>query len=225
MPVIYLVRHGQASFGAEDYDNLSELGVKQSAVLGESLKASKVLPTGVVCGRMRRHAQTAEACLEAMGLPPFWQEEPGLDEFDHTTVIAQHRPELLDREATAAWLAKQDNPRRAFQKVFEEALAQWMRGEGEYTESWAEFRARVVGSMEHLAESLGSGDSVLAFTSGGPISVAVQSLMGLADEQLPHFNRMLVNASVTRVAVSGSGLRVASVNEHLFLPQELTTYR
>ena len=26
MPVIYLIRHGQASFGKEDYDQLSEMG-------------------------------------------------------------------------------------------------------------------------------------------------------------------------------------------------------
>jgi broad specificity phosphatase PhoE len=32
---LYLVRHGQASFGAADYDQLSELGQRQSVRLGE----------------------------------------------------------------------------------------------------------------------------------------------------------------------------------------------
>ena len=35
MGTLYLVRHGQASFGAADYDNLSELGHRQAVRLGE----------------------------------------------------------------------------------------------------------------------------------------------------------------------------------------------
>ena len=33
MSEIYFVRHGQASFGSEDYDRLSPLGVRQAQVL------------------------------------------------------------------------------------------------------------------------------------------------------------------------------------------------
>ena len=32
-----LIRHGQASFGEKDYDNLSDLGRKQGHLLGEYL--------------------------------------------------------------------------------------------------------------------------------------------------------------------------------------------
>jgi broad specificity phosphatase PhoE len=38
MGTLYLVRHGQASFGADDYDQLSELGRRQSVRLGEYLR-------------------------------------------------------------------------------------------------------------------------------------------------------------------------------------------
>ena len=34
---LYLIRHGQASFGADDYDVLSPVGVRQSQALGEHL--------------------------------------------------------------------------------------------------------------------------------------------------------------------------------------------
>jgi len=33
MPVVYLIRHGQASFGAQDYDVLSATGHRQAEVL------------------------------------------------------------------------------------------------------------------------------------------------------------------------------------------------
>jgi broad specificity phosphatase PhoE len=38
MGTLYLVRHGQASFGADDYDQLSALGRRQSVRLGEYLR-------------------------------------------------------------------------------------------------------------------------------------------------------------------------------------------
>ena len=37
MSAIHLIRHGQASFGADDYDLLSALGERQARLLGESL--------------------------------------------------------------------------------------------------------------------------------------------------------------------------------------------
>ena len=43
MTSIYLVRHGQASFGKKDYDNLSGIGEKQSFLLGEHFKKLKLI--------------------------------------------------------------------------------------------------------------------------------------------------------------------------------------
>ncbi len=42
---ILLVRHGQASWGADDYDQLSPLGDEQSRVLGAALAARGITPT------------------------------------------------------------------------------------------------------------------------------------------------------------------------------------
>ena len=35
MSVLYLVRHGQASFGRENYDRLSKRGVEQARIVGD----------------------------------------------------------------------------------------------------------------------------------------------------------------------------------------------
>lgn len=225
MPAIYLVRHGQASFGAADYDQLSPLGERQGEALGRALDAAGVRPAAVVCGRMKRHTQTAEACLKAMNHSPAWQEEPGLDEYDHMEIIRVHRPELASHGDLAAHLAAQSEPRRAFEALFEAAMAQWLRGDGEYGESWVEFRERVREAVHRLAGALQSGEHLLVFSSGGPISVMAQAMLGFEDHQWPAFSRTLVNASITRLVGRPDNLRLASLNEHIHLDTELLTYR
>src|SRR5690349_16161298 len=134
MGVVILVRHGQASFGADDYDVLSETGWEQGRLLGEWLRKRDVLPTAVVRGSMRRHRETCEAAG--------WDEpvvDPGWDEFDHLGVVARY-PDAPSGDL--------DN--REFQRVFELATARWTAGEhdSEYDEPWSTFRARVTDSLE-----------------------------------------------------------------------------
>ena len=65
MGTLYLVRHGQASFGAEDYDHLSELGRRQSVRLGEYFAERGIHFDGLIAGTLRRHKQTLEgSCKE-----------------------------------------------------------------------------------------------------------------------------------------------------------------
>ncbi len=225
MPAIYLVRHGQASFGAENYDQLSRLGYRQGELLGENLARLRMVPASVVCGSMQRHGQTAEACLQAMKHPPYWQEERGLDEFDHMDIIRSHDPRLTDHKSLAEHLRRQDEPRAAFEELFQAAIAQWIRGEGDYRESWPGFRNRVQDAIQRLAGALSSGETLLVFSSGGPVAVAAQSLLGFPDEDWPAFSRGLVNAGVTRLVGRPGNLRLASLNEHLHLAHEVVSYR
>ena len=63
MSLLLLVRHGQASWGAHDYDRLSSVGTQQSRVLGAALAARGVRPDLVLRGSMTRHRETAEAAV------------------------------------------------------------------------------------------------------------------------------------------------------------------
>jgi broad specificity phosphatase PhoE len=47
---LYLVRHGQASLGAADYDQLSPLGQQQSLRLGEHWQAQGLRFDAVITG-------------------------------------------------------------------------------------------------------------------------------------------------------------------------------
>mgnify|MGYP003610115975 FL=1 len=63
MTTIYLVRHGQASFGAESYDKLSTTGEQQATVLGQYFQKILKEQPYVVAGGMQRHRQTADFSL------------------------------------------------------------------------------------------------------------------------------------------------------------------
>ena len=150
-----MVRHGQASFGAADYDQLSPTGVEQSRLLGAWFAGSGLRFGAVVTGSLKRHRQTAEACLGALpGAPAEWRTDPGFDEYDHEEVIVRLRPDFADPAAARAALEREANPRRAFQQIFSQAMARWMDGahDAEYRESWPAFRARCVGALRRVTD-------------------------------------------------------------------------
>ncbi|MDB4974081.1 MAG: phosphoglycerate mutase [Myxococcaceae bacterium] len=241
MGAIYLVRHGQASFAAADYDDLSTLGREQGRVLGAALHARHVQPDIVVCGGMRRHQQTATECLATLGsarapeqaLGPdvdAWEVDRGWDEYDHNEVLGGLDPRYRQQSAVAADMVGTHDPRRAFQQIFERAMARWVDGayHHEYQESWPAFCQRVDGALERLKTRLGKSQTAVVFTSGGAISVVCRMLLGLADQRTLLLSASLANASVTKLIVGGRGLTLSTLNEHAHFEsadKRLITYR
>jgi broad specificity phosphatase PhoE len=224
MSVVLLVRHGQASWGAADYDVLSETGEQQARVLGAALADRGLRPAVVVRGAMKRHRQTAEQMVEAAG----WDtcevvEDAGWNEFDHQQMLALH-PHDLDDGA--------DMTREQFQRWFEAATLRWTSGDHaeEYDESFATFGARVADALDRAVEGLGPSDVAVVSTSGGPVSWAVASLLGdgagPATDLWLRLNPVVVNSSVTKVVVGRRGTTLVSFNDHSHLEQPgLVTYR
>jgi broad specificity phosphatase PhoE len=230
MGAIYLIRHGQASFAAADYDDLSPVGNEQGGVLGAALKQRQVEPDITLCGGMRRHAQTASHCLDAMGRAPTWELDRGWDEYDHNDMLAGLDPRYREQTAVAADMLGHADPRRAFQLIFERAMARWVGGEfhGEYRESWPTFCARVEDSLARLVARMGKSQTALVFTSGGAISVVLRKLLGLEDTRTMVLSATLANASVTKLIVGGRGITLSTVNEHAHFEgahKRLITYR
>ena len=106
MPVIYLIRHGQASFGKEDYDQLSDVGWEQSRILGRALQNQDLGVPRSICGTMRRHVETAEATLGELGLAKEWHTDTGFNEYNHSELLAVDWPLATDRAALTQWLAQ-----------------------------------------------------------------------------------------------------------------------
>lgn len=229
MATIYLIRHGQASFGQENYDQLSPTGWEQGRILGRWL-AGKVTPGAVVGGALERHRETAEAVATGYGSTlPDMQVLAGLNEFDHTEVLTRFRPEWAERAVMARDLAAFPKPAKAFQDAFVQAVARWAGGQHDhdYGETWPAFKARVLAALDELVE-FADGTDVLVATSGGPISVIVQSLLGLDDERALKLNEVIANTSVSRVLYSGSRRSLSVFNNFAHLEAEdpaLVTFR
>ena len=218
MGLVLLVRHGQASFGAEDYDVLSETGWAQGRLLGSWLAERDVTPTAVIHGGMRRQRDTALAMAEGAG----WADlssvvDLGWDEFDHVGMVAAYPDLPPDVDLT---------DHRAFQRLFEEVTAHWTAGEpGDFSETYADFEARVVAALDRATGSAGPGGTVVVVSSGGPIAVACGALVDPEARLWQRFNTVIVNSSVSRVVVGSTGARLLTFNEHPHLEGDHLTYR
>lgn len=215
MGIILLVRHGQASFGTEDYDRLSPLGVEQSRALGAALAQQKVSPRLLVTGRMRRHVQTASAIVEGAGWAQALSVDPAWDEFD----VMSFLQDGLD--------GKKPSDSRAFQGDLEAAMRDWADNPAGHVrgETFASFTARVGAGLQRLAGRPDSSGLVIVSTSAGAIGWAVTSLLGGGVEQWIRLNRVCINASVTKIVVGRSGMSLVSFNEHGHLSGDDVSYR
>ncbi|MDN5873208.1 MAG: histidine phosphatase family protein [Sinobacteraceae bacterium] len=221
MSAIWLIRHGQASFHADDYDDLSPLGERQARMLGASLKQRGVQPTGVYCGAMRRHQQTAAACLAELGIEPKWIVDAGWNEYDHNDVLQQYDARYSSQRVLAAEMATHHAPQATFVKVFSAAVSRWTEGrnDADYRESWLAFNRRVVAALERVKRQLNPHQAVLVFTSGGVISAVCRELLGLDDAHAWALNLRIANASTTKLLQGQQGLYLSCLNDHAHLEQ------
>lgn len=206
MTSLVLVRHGQASALADDYDQLSSTGAEQGRALGRHLGAFvREEAAELLVGPRRRHAQTLAAMREAapeIGEAVLYE---ALDEHHGVQLVKLLTPHYAERdhpfgEAIRAVMQGGEHAHRAVGRMYQVALTAWMEGELEHpeVESWADFRARTRGFVRQIAERSDHG-TVLAITSGGAIAAMVAEAMGMPDERVLELMWALKNASVTRL--------------------------
>lgn len=191
MGTLYLVRHGQASFGAADYDQLSELGQRQSLRLGRYWAERGLRFDAAITGSLKRHAQTWAGIAEGAGLglqPLVW---PGLNEYDSEAVIRTIHPQPL---------AKPDTPEvyRHHFRLLRDGLTQWMAGtvSPQGMPSYDEFVRGVAGALDHVRATHHT-QNVLIVSSGGPIATAVGQVLGLSPEATIELNLRIRNSAVS----------------------------
>lgn len=239
MTAIYLIRHGQASFGKADYDCLSELGEQQTTHLGNSFRARLGGFDKVMRGSMQRHQQTADGCLSAMGqtdIEP--QIDAGWNEYDHQDILAQFNSELATAQGVKAYVSRQDNPHnsphnnphKVLEKVIGQAFSRWIDSQhnDDYIESWPDYQARIQAALANLISGLDGQKHVAVFSSGGPIALLSQSILGVPAENLMTLNWILVNCGITKLISTRKGVILSSLNEHTTFEGEnkhLLTYK
>ena len=223
MPAVVLVRHAQGSFGAEDYDVLSEQGERQVAALHEALERRGLGGARLVSGSLRRQVDSAKPWTDAgaeLEIDERW------NEYDSADVLGNHGDPSVSLERRGP--GEPPLSSRDFQAVLDGALYAWIAAgeDGGAAETWPAFRARVRAGLEELTGSLASGETALVFTSGGVIGAVCAATLGLPDDALVAFNRVSVNGSFTKLVSGRSGTSLVSFNEHAHLePDGLLTYR
>jgi broad specificity phosphatase PhoE len=230
MGVVLLVRHGQASFGAADYDVLSDRGAEQAAILGRRLAGLPRIDR-VVHGGMRRQEDTARIALEQLtGPAPPVLVDDRFAEYDFEQLLRAAAPEEGAQQRLGREIAAADDPRRAFQEHFERAVTRWTGGgsHDDYEESFPAFCARVRAGLTALLRGLERSETVVVVTSGGVIGAIAADYLGLDAERWSALNRMIVNTSITKLVHGRSGTNLLTVNDHAHLEGErrdLLTYR
>ncbi|WP_338483255.1 histidine phosphatase family protein [Pseudomonas trivialis] len=236
MGSIYLIRHGQASFGADDYDVLSPIGVEQAQVLGRHLADLGIAFDRCIAGDLRRQQHTATATFEsfsALGLPvPPVETDSAFNEFDAEAVIRALLPELLSEEPEALDILRNAaQNRREFQRIFALIIDRWLVGtyDPPGLESWLGFVERVQGGLQRLLDKADDADKIAVFTSGGTITALLHLITRMPAAQAFELNWQIVNTSLNQLKFRGREVALASFNSHAHLQllkaPQLITFR
>ena len=211
MGILYLVRHGQASFGAENYDQLSPLGAQQCLQLGRYFLSKGRQFDAVITGTLVRHTQSLAAIVGGMGgansavaqLPVL--QLPELNEYDSHAVIAAVHPQPL---------AKPDTPElyRHHFRLLRQGLQAWMAGDAQPRSmpSYAGFAAGVGAALDHVRSQCTG--NVLLVSSGGPISTAVGQVLGTPAAVSIELNMRIRNSAVTELVFNPKRHALLSFN-------------
>lgn len=224
MAEIICVRHGQASFGSDDYDQLSEAGYLQARLLGMHMAQTGVQLDAIISGSLRRQLQTAQGVVDVyleqgLAIPEIrvdeqWNElQAELQIRTFLPVLTKARPELDEFRKTSRTNTK------SLQKLIEASFRYWAeeKPENEQLESWQQAKNRISDALSDITSDYKSGSTTAVFSSGGTISIAAATVLGLPDDKVYPLFEQLMNASMTKVLYSKKKLTLKSFNEHAYL--------
>ncbi|HEY2676053.1 MAG TPA: histidine phosphatase family protein [Steroidobacteraceae bacterium] len=230
MGVIYVVRHGQAAFGTDHYDRLTEIGFTQARLLGAYLGLRRIRFDAVFTGTLRRQAETAHGIFEGhaeLGSELVRETFPGLDEYDPEAVLR-----AFNREYPApAISAERRDPvvvREHF-RVLREALLAWAedRTHPEGMPAWEQFQNGAVAALIEARQRYPDGN-VLVVSSGGPIAAMVAAVLKAPPSTAIELNLRIRNSSLSEFASTPRRHQLVSFNAlpHLDTNPDssLTTY-
>ena len=236
MTVLHLIRHGQASFGEDNYDRLSARGARQMRILGAHMVATGCRVQAAYSGPLERQkssaTETIQRCHELGANVPSATILPDLSEYDYEAVLASQVPAMIAADPSLENDLKNIfHDATAFQNIFEAAILRWVSGDFDQpgVETWKAFSLRVRKALTDICARHTGNDAVLIFTSGGFITAALQAFLKLPGVQALDLAWQLANASVTRMVCRKKLLLLAQFNAtaHLELCREkdLITFR
>ena len=235
MANLLIVRHGQASFGAENYDQLSPLGQRQADLTGEFLRQVGMRFSAAYSGDLSRQRETGQRVLDQLEQAPELIIDPRFNEVQTDEQIEVMMPLLVERDARFADLvAAMDTDTKSFQKIIETVFNYWVSPECNVSgiQSWKDYHGGVVSAFENAMASAASGTDTAIFTSGGTIATIVGHVLKLTSDRVYEFYEPVFNCSITRIIFNSRKCSLSTFNDvghlHLMsaqLHERLVTYR
>ena len=235
MADLLIIRHGQASFGAANYDQLSTLGQRQADLTGEFLSQSGVHFSAAFSGDLSRQRETGERILAQLEDAPSLVIDPRLNEVQTDEQMAVMTPLLCEQDPRFATLiADMNKDSKSFQKIIETVFNYWVSPNCQVAgiQSWQDYSAGVVSAFEAARASAESGSTSAIFTSGGTIATLVGHVLGLSADRVYEFYEPVFNCSITRLIFNSRKCSLSTFNDvsHLQLMgaqrgERLVTYR
>jgi broad specificity phosphatase PhoE len=229
---LYLIRHGQASYGEPDYDRLSPRGIEQALAIGRWAAGAGI--AALFAGPLRRQQQTAHHAREgASGALPPVQTLDELAEYPAFEMLQHMVPRLVAEDPKFAQLTSAPTP-RLLDQAFQTVLSKWSRDEwaDDGVERVAAFVERIRAGFDRVLRAAGSGARLACVTSAGPIGVAVGLVFGTPADRMVRTSIVIRNASITELRFRSQGfdwqpdqLSLVTFNLTAHLPEELHTER
>ncbi|HGY11252.1 MAG TPA: histidine phosphatase family protein, partial [Desulfobacterales bacterium] len=226
MSKIFLIRHGQASFLEDDYDNLSNKGIEQSEALGTYFLNNEIHFDKIYIGNLKRHRQTFEAYSKAfiggnieIAEPVFLEElneHMALDAFKlayDDFILTNENANALFEEIKHKPHLQQSNYIQIFSLFFSEFVLGKYPLNGHAVQSWSDFRIQAKKGIATILDNTNSGETVGVFTSGGTKSSIIGDSLDLADQKISELNMAIRNTSFSQLYFSRSKLNILSINE------------
>lgn len=190
MAELLVIRHGQASFGQDDYDVLSDLGHRQSQAVGALLRDLGWVPDRLLTGTLNRQKDT----LRAMGFDAAPEEHAGFNEYDFGDLLhARFKGVVPD-------LVKGD--RKTHFRALRETVFEWQDAAFDgASETYAEFAQRVEAARTFACDT--DASRVLVVSSGGVIGQLTAMALGADKRHMMELNLQVKNTAMTRFMFKG----------------------
>lgn len=185
MAELLVIRHAQASFGADNYDRLSELGHAQSVLAGAALKQMGWEPDRLVTGSLTRQKET----LRSMGFTDAPEEHSGFDEYDFHDLLRVKFGGTIPEPV--------NSDRKTHFRTLRDTLKDWqgggLAGAGE---TWISFRDRIEAARKFATDT--DAERVLVISSGGAIGQLTAACLNTPPEQMIALNLQIKNTGMSR---------------------------
>jgi broad specificity phosphatase PhoE len=221
MSTIYIIRHGQASFGAENYDQLSPLGRRQAEITGRYLSDCGIQFDAVYSGNLQRQQDTAQLAIASQKVKPEHFIDARFNEVHNDEQLEHLLPIVIEKDDALRELVETRGMQSSkdYQKAIRAVFNHWVSPECEHPaiQSWTEYSNGVREALAHVMQEQGSNKTIGIFTSGGTIATLVSQVLNLSSDSVYQFYEPIFNCSVTQLFYSSTQVSLSYFNDRSFL--------